>query len=138
MDLTLDEEGAQVTVATSFDPNHPPKNILDGDQSTKWVTTGSFPQEVIVQLATMASVSRVKTWSTNVKEVAVEVCSGPTPVKWERLFETKIPESDGGLQITSESVRPGDAVFIKFKILSGWNDFVALHRVSVEGSTARR
>jgi hypothetical protein len=30
MDLTLDEEGAQVTAATSFDANFPPKNILDG------------------------------------------------------------------------------------------------------------
>jgi hypothetical protein len=50
----------------------------------------------------------------------------------------EIPESDGNLQVESESVRPGDASFIKFKILSGWNDFVALHRVSVEGSTARR
>jgi hypothetical protein len=30
MDLTLDEEGAQVTTATSFDPKYPPSNILDG------------------------------------------------------------------------------------------------------------
>lgn len=30
MDLTLEEEGAQVTAATSFDPNFPPANILDG------------------------------------------------------------------------------------------------------------
>lgn len=30
MDLTLEEEGAQVTAATSFDPNFPPGNILDG------------------------------------------------------------------------------------------------------------
>jgi hypothetical protein len=35
------------------------------DQTTKWMTTGSFPQEVIVQLATTSSISRVKTWSTN-------------------------------------------------------------------------
>lgn len=30
MDLTLDEEGAQVAAATSFDSNFPPSNILDG------------------------------------------------------------------------------------------------------------
>ncbi|TYZ57324.1 hypothetical protein PybrP1_008038 [[Pythium] brassicae (nom. inval.)] len=121
MDLTLEEEGAQVTAATSFDPNFPPANILDGEHATKWVTTGSFPQEVVVQLATTASISRVKTWSTNVKEVTVE-----------------LNENDGNLQVESESVKLGDASFIKFKIVSGWNDFVALHRVSVEGSTSRR
>ncbi|TMW68306.1 hypothetical protein Poli38472_005774 [Pythium oligandrum] len=92
MDLTLDEEGAQVTAASSYDSNYPPKNILDGEQSTKWMTTGSFPQEVIVQLATTATISRVKTWSTNAKEVLVEICSGPTPNKWERLFEMSMPQ----------------------------------------------
>ncbi|GAB9466070.1 hypothetical protein Gpo141_00003455 [Globisporangium polare] len=138
MDLTLEEEGAQVTAATSFDPNFPPGNILDGEQTTKWVTTGSFPQEVVVQLATTASISRVKTWSTNVKEVSVEICSGPTPTKWEKLYDSKLGENDGNMQVESENVKLGDASFVKFKILSGWSDFVTLHRVSVEGSTSRR
>jgi hypothetical protein len=108
MDLALEEEGAHVTAVTSFDADFPPNNILDGcgftrqarcsaianslmlhrDQTTKWLTTGSFPQEVIVQLSTTASVSRVKTWTTNAKDVVVEVCSGPTPTKWEKLFDT--------------------------------------------------
>jgi hypothetical protein len=30
MELALDEEGAQVTAVTSYDPNFPPVNILDG------------------------------------------------------------------------------------------------------------
>lgn len=51
---------------------------------------------------------------------------------------TELNENDGNLQVESESVKLGDASFIKFKIVSGWNDFVALHRVSVEGSTSRR
>lgn len=61
---------------------------MDSEQSTKWITTGNFPQEVVVQLATTASISRIKTWSTNVKEVQVEVCTGPTPTKWEKLYES--------------------------------------------------
>jgi hypothetical protein len=47
-------------------------------------------------------------------------------------------ENDGNLQLGSETVKPVDASFVKFRFLSGWNDFVAVHRVSVEGSTARR
>ncbi|KAF1792181.1 Zinc finger, PHD-finger [Phytophthora cactorum] len=45
---------------------------------------------------------------------------------------------DGEMQIVTENVKPTDASFIKFKILSGWDDFVVVHRVSVEGSTSRR
>lgn len=47
-------------------------------------------------------------------------------------------ENDGNLQLGSETVKPVGASFIRLRILSGWNDFVAVHRVSVEGSTARR
>ncbi|KAL4151485.1 hypothetical protein PRNP1_008430 [Phytophthora ramorum] len=138
MELALDEEGAQVTAVTSYDPNFPPVNTLDGEQSSKWVTTGSFPQELVVQLATTASVVRAKMWTRNVKEVSVEACSGPTPTKWEKLFDAKLKETDGEMQIVSENVKPTDASFIKFRILSGWGDFVQVHRVSVEGSTSRR
>ncbi|KAG1693739.1 hypothetical protein DVH05_023139 [Phytophthora capsici] len=138
MELALDEEGAQVTAVTSYDPSFPPVNILDGEQSSKWVTTGSFPQEIVVQLATTASVVRAKMWTRNVKEMTIESCSGPTPTKWEKLFDTKLKETDGEMQIVSENVKPTDASFLKFKILSGWDDFVIVHRVSVEGSTSRR
>ncbi|KAG7395015.1 hypothetical protein PHYBOEH_004380 [Phytophthora boehmeriae] len=138
MDLALDEEGAQVTAVTSYDPSYPPVNILDGEQSSKWVTTGSFPQEIVIQLATMASIVRVKMWTRNAMELSVEACSGPTPTKWEKIADTKLKDGDGEIQLVSESIKPTDASFVKFKILSGWNDFVAVHRVSVEGSTSRR
>lgn len=41
-----------------------------------------------MQLATTASISRVKTWSTNVKEFSVEIANGPTPTKWEKLYDS--------------------------------------------------
>jgi hypothetical protein len=83
MDLTSDVDGAQVVAASSFDPKFPPSNILDGytgdifciplshrdlvvrETSTKWITSGMYPQEIIVQLATTSVISRVKTWTTN-------------------------------------------------------------------------
>ncbi|KAF1320434.1 hypothetical protein FI667_g12491, partial [Globisporangium splendens] len=85
MDLTREEEGAQVTAATSFDPNFPPSNILDG---------------------------------LILSHEHLDTCEAS--------------------KIESENVKLGDASFIKFKILSGWTDFVTLNRVSVEGSTSRR
>jgi hypothetical protein len=52
-----------------------------------------------VQLATTASISRVKTWSCNVKEVLVEVCIGTMPTKWEKLYETSGSKVSSGLPI---------------------------------------
>ncbi|KAF0686334.1 Aste57867_21836 [Aphanomyces stellatus] len=138
MDLALDVEGAQVTAATSYDPRFPPANILDGETSTKWATTGAYPQEIIVQLATSSVVSKIKTWSTNAKHLVVEVCSGPTPSKWDRIVDAQIGENDGNLQIETQSVTREDATFVKFKIMSGYHDFIALHRVSVEGKGPRK
>ncbi|CEG36629.1 hypothetical protein PPTG_04771 [Plasmopara halstedii] len=138
MELALDEEGAQVTAVTSYDPAYPPINILDGELSSKWVTTGSFPQEIVIQLATTALVARAKVWTRNVKEVLVESCSSLAPTKWDKLFDFKLNKTEGEMQIVSENINPTDASFIKLKFLSGWNDFAVVHRVSVEGSASRR
>ncbi|RLN58546.1 hypothetical protein BBJ29_009669 [Phytophthora kernoviae] len=78
-----------------------------------------------------------------VKELNVERFANDIRLMWSncKLFNddgSELKESDGEIQIVSENVKPTDASFIKFKILSGWNDFVAVHRVSVEGSTSRR
>ncbi|OQR85747.1 hypothetical protein ACHHYP_11465 [Achlya hypogyna] len=138
MDLALDVEGAQVTAATSFDCKFPPSNVLDGETSTKWTTTGMYPQEIVIQLATASVISRIKTWTTNAKHMVVEVCTGPTPTKWDKVVDAQISENDGNLQIETQSVSREDASFVKFKILSGYNDFISVHRVSVEGKGPRK
>ncbi|RQM29569.1 hypothetical protein B5M09_004584 [Aphanomyces astaci] len=112
MDLALDVEGAQVTSATSFDPKFPPSNVLDG---YVWATCGLYPQEIIVQLATTSVISKVKTWTTN-----------------------DIGENDGNLQIETQAVTREDASFVKVKVLSGYNDFITVHRISVEGKAPRK
>ncbi|ETW04618.1 hypothetical protein H310_03813 [Aphanomyces invadans] len=138
MDLALDVEGAQVTSATSFDPKFPPSNVLDGETSTKWATCGLYPQEIIVQLATTSVISKVKTWTTNAKHVVVEVCAGPVPTKWEKVADTNLGENDGNLQIETQVVSRDDASFVKFKVLSGYHDFITVHRISVEGKAPRK
>ncbi|CCI40686.1 unnamed protein product [Albugo candida] len=115
MELASDEEGAIIHSATSFDPTYPPSKILDGGQETKWVTTGSFPQEVILQFGNCSTISRIKTWT----------CNG-------------LIEHEGNVQVEIEMVAAKEVTFLKFRIISGWSDFASVNRLSVEGSTSRR
>nr|CCA14262.1 conserved hypothetical protein [Albugo laibachii Nc14] len=138
MDLALDGEGAIINLATSFDPTHPPSGILDGGHATKWATTGSFPQEVIIQFGSSSSISRIKTWTRNVKQVAIEICSGSIPTKWDQLLDKKLNENEGNVQVENEQVVAREVTYLKIRIISGWSDFASVNRVSVEGSASRR
>ena len=63
--LATPEAGASVVLATcSDDDRHPPGCAIDGTPGTCWVTTGMFPQELVVRLGKQTPVSRVKTWRT--------------------------------------------------------------------------
>ncbi|KAG9398836.1 hypothetical protein AC1031_014153 [Aphanomyces cochlioides] len=151
MDLALDVEGAQVTAATSFDPKFPPANILDGETSTRWTSTGVFPQEIIIQLATTSVISKVTTWTTNgttyfIEKLIVCTCSQAprrrsvlgSDASQPLYFTVDMAENDGNMQIETQSVTREDASFVKFKILSGYHDFISIHKVSVEGKGPRK
>ncbi|RLN77070.1 hypothetical protein DYB28_014913, partial [Aphanomyces astaci] len=49
-----------------------------------------------------------------------------------------IGENDGNLQIETQAVTREDASFVKVKVLSGYNDFITVHRISVEGKAPRK
>ncbi|KAM9005858.1 intraflagellar transport protein 25 homolog isoform 1-T2 [Sarcophilus harrisii] len=48
VDLCLASEGTEVILATSSDEKYPPENMIDGNSTTFWTTTGMFPQEFII------------------------------------------------------------------------------------------
>lgn len=49
-ELANEFSGATVLSASSFDLKHPPTSVIDGEYNTFWLTTGSFPQEIVIQL----------------------------------------------------------------------------------------
>jgi heat shock protein beta-11 len=48
--------GPEVIVATSIDPRYPPNAVLDPDEKSHWMTTGMYPQEVLVDFGERATV----------------------------------------------------------------------------------
>ncbi len=64
----------EVVLATSNDERYPARNILEQQNETFWISTGMFPQEVMLRLnlddvetarPTLARLSRIEIHSTN-------------------------------------------------------------------------
>ena len=64
-DYAREENGGQVVMASCGDERFPPENMLDGKDSTYWVTTGMFPQEFVLKLDSCIRVSKITTLSMN-------------------------------------------------------------------------
>ena len=80
MELATESQGCSVISATSNDRVHVPASILsdngNGD-SNFWMSTGSFPQEIVVQLGSTSSIKSVDIVSLGIRKIQVDKCDGP-------------------------------------------------------------
>mmetsp|Transcript_12780 Transcript_12780/g.18865 ORF Transcript_12780/g.18865 Transcript_12780/m.18865 type:complete len:140 (+) Transcript_12780:73-492(+) len=134
-ELGLDTAGASILTASCYDERHLPEHIIDGDISTFWTTTGSFPQEIIVELAGLSTVQKIETQTTNVRQLIVEKCSSAIATSWEKIADTELPEGENGIQAETHDCPPRTtAKFLKFRFEKGWSEYCTLHKISVLGS----
>ena len=134
------EKGATVISASSFSRAHPPSAIIDKNPGSFWITTGSFPQEIVVQLAESSSIKSVEIVSMGIRSVELWGSDGYTHSAGERIGKMEAADLDGELQrfslpISSKST---NATCLRLKILSGWSDYCSIHRFNVSGSPAER
>mmetsp|Transcript_7933 Transcript_7933/g.17592 ORF Transcript_7933/g.17592 Transcript_7933/m.17592 type:complete len:125 (+) Transcript_7933:113-487(+) len=120
----------KVVMVSSLDETHPADNIMDGRDQTFWMSTGLYPQEILLQLPEPTRLSSIQLSTTNVKTVRVEGCSEDEPVNFKTLADGDLDAKDGRLQI--KDIPLGDAPdlrFVKVQILSGWHDFCSVHKI---------
>ena len=68
-DLVSKKVGGKVLMVSSLDENHPGDNMIDGREESYWISTGLYPQEILLQLSQRAQVSNVKVCATNVRGI---------------------------------------------------------------------
>eukprot|EP00741_Cyanophora_paradoxa_P006326 tig00000980_g6133.t1 len=134
-DLALESSGAQVIFATSYDERHPPECIIDGNENSFYLTTGYFPQEFIIAFGAPVQVFKIKTVTANVKRILIERCEGEKPVTFEKVMECDYSDKGGGRQSETHQIQRTTARFLKFVILSGYDEFCAIYSTKVEGTT---
>jgi hypothetical protein len=78
-DYAREENGGLVVMASCSDERFPPENMLDGKDSTFWVTTGVFPQEFVLRLESNIRVSKITTLSLNGEGSGLFTSRGSVP-----------------------------------------------------------
>ncbi|XP_043555569.1 intraflagellar transport protein 25 homolog isoform X2 [Chiloscyllium plagiosum] len=132
-DFGLMVAGTQVVLAASGDEKHPPENILDGNTETFWITTGMFPQEFILSFANLIKISSMKIHCYNVRSLGIERSIAGEPVDFEPMTNTELERSEEQLQV-EEFTDGTRATHLRFVIKSGFDHFVSVHKVTVEGA----
>ncbi|XP_061182129.1 intraflagellar transport protein 25 homolog [Saccostrea echinata] len=133
-DVALKSAGAQVVLATSSDGNHPPENIIDGDQETFWASTGLYPQEFIITFSSMMSIQRIEIACYNVRKISFQTSKETEPTNFEDLLEKELDSTDNALQQEEFPVNNKRATHLRVTIENGYDHFVSVHRLSINGN----
>lgn len=133
-DVALSSAGAQVCFATSSHEDYSPDNIIDGSQDTFWASTGLFPQEFIITFASLMNLNNIKLEGCNVKQIVVERSVQNEPVDFEPIAEKELEGTAGQQQFEEFSTSGATAQHLRFTIKSGHDHFLAIHKISVDGT----
>lgn len=136
-DLASEKAGGKVFMVSSLDPAHPGENIIDGNDSTFWISTGLYPQEILLELGQSAKVSSVSLSSTRVRNILVEGWGQEdTQARCQMLAEGEMANTaNGRLQKHEMPCHNQEIEFLRLVILSGWDDFCTVHRIHVDGQS---
>lgn len=124
-------EGSTVLMTSSFDTSFDKSNLIDGKTSTYWSSTGMFPQEVLIELATATALSSVTFTGYNIRSVKVDGFV-ELPRSHRLAPVQEYPRSEGWTTETLTLTSTMPVRFLRFTILSGWDSFVALQNISAE------
>lgn len=128
-----------VLLATSNDDRYQPGNIVDGKPNTFFVTTGSYPQEILLgtRSGSAAHISKISITSSGVKKLRVEKCCEHQPTRFETVMECEVSSRDGSKQVEQFQLNKATAgagiMYLKFVILSGHEEFAGIYAITAEG-----
>lgn len=97
-DLVAKKVGGKVVMVSSLDEQHPGDNMIDGREDSYWISTGLYPQEILLQLGQRAAVSSVKISTTNVRgirasaffRIIYESTKAIYTLRWVRFLDHKV------------------------------------------------
>jgi heat shock protein beta-11 len=139
LDAASLKSGGKVLMVSSLDEEHPGENVLDGNDQTYWISTGLYPQEILVQLCSPAIVTSLMIASTHVRQLRIEGCHEDMPINFQLLADGDLVDKNGDIQVKELPCHEDKPLrYIRMMILSGWHDFCSVHRLQVKAHGARR
>jgi len=136
-DVALISAGAQIALATSHDEEHPPEHIIDGTTETFWCSTGLFPQEFVITFQSLMNINSIRIECSGVKKLQIERSVHNDPIDFEMINKAKdLEHANDNLQVEEIAANHVTARHLKFIIVSGYDHFVSVHKVHVDGSAS--
>eukprot|EP00042_Codosiga_hollandica_P051786 m.643644 g.643644 ORF g.643644 m.643644 type:complete len:128 (+) comp58351_c0_seq23:237-620(+) len=86
------DNGAQIVLATSWDPSHPPDHILDKNPAKFWITTGMFPQEFVVSFGGATNITAIQTRTMNARNIKIQKSEHSKPTGWKDLSSADVSD----------------------------------------------
>ncbi|CAH8570678.1 unnamed protein product [Schistosoma margrebowiei] len=77
MDCVSRSGGCFISFATSWGKSHPPEDVLDKRKGSFWITTGLFPQMLVISLDQPRKVSQIKIVTSRVKALCFNLLNLP-------------------------------------------------------------
>ncbi|CAI2730031.1 unnamed protein product [Schistosoma spindalis] len=71
MECVSGSGGCFIGFATSWGKSHPPENVLDKREGSFWITTGLFPQVLVISFDQPRRVSQIKIVTSKVKALCI-------------------------------------------------------------------
>jgi len=143
LDSGLKRAGGRIVLVSSLDPDHPGEGAIDGRLDSFWISTGMYPQEIILELSQPMLISGVQLSCTRVRRIRVEASHDLGPSGFRTLAEGVF--RDHGSQLQTEhlsccakdgQLAGGGCRYLRVLILSGWDDFCTVHHVGLDTAGA--
>lgn len=107
--------------------------MIDGDERTFWVTTGMFPQEIVVSLGAAASVTSVTIRAMGLRRISLHSCADEQPTAYEPVMpETELADKGERPLVQSFALKIPQTRHVKLTIHEGYSHFVAVSSIVLE------
>ena len=96
-----------------------------------WMTTGLYPQEILIDLGGTKPINEVRFSVTGARKILIEGCKTTNASEFKKVGESKdLANKQGAVQTDSVKLsEPAPYSLLKFIIQDGWEDFSSVHNI---------
>jgi len=126
---------ADILFSSSFDDKYSPLNVFTPNNKQFWVSTGLYPQEIIISLDQEKIVNSLQVSGYNIKKLIVETCENENSITstFRQAEMNEISYKDGKIQDINVDFSVKKPIkLIKFMIIEGYDDFCSVNSITLK------
>ena len=163
MELCTPQAGASLVYTTCFNQDYPTELWFENNHLKKskslYMTTGSFPNEMIFKLKDISSISSIEFISIGIHKLEVSTCdkvfeneidinnehdstktnlNNIMHLSWNIISTATAEDAEEDFQRLSLEFNNITASYVRFRILSGTRNFITIRKISINGGIYKK